>query len=315
MGIYLWLTSLSLVGAHECIRRSFPDEYNAVCLTLAYNAIYIYSRIQIAVTKLYNYVFPYIAPLIESFKNSNYVEFIKDGHIIHSCDTTTALKYNYIPSTKYDFILHHIGNNVVIYKTLPDTFSREVVLCRYSFLIFEIRFNDEEAFNIKLNSPEKNFMVDGNLIDKTVVKYLFNKNFNVINHESLINSGSYFIFMMDNKINSQIISSNSSICLYEYSYTVDDPELKLEPSLQMDLCEDETESVAEPEPVVEPESEQVVEQASAVVEETSAVVEETSAVEPINETNSDNSSEQEIVVVPKRTYKRKQKKNHLLEKC
>ncbi len=121
--------------------------------------------------------------------------------------------------------------------------------------------------------------------------------------------------MMDNKINSQIISSNSSICLYEYSYTVDDPELKLEPSLQMDLCEDETESIAESEPVMEPESEQVVEQASAVVEETSTVVEETSVVEPINENNDDNSNEEEIVVVPKRTYKRKRNKNQSLEKC
>ena len=307
MGIYLWLTSLSLVGAHEYIRRSFPNEYNAVCLTMAYNAIYIYSKIQIAVTKLYNYAFPYISPLIESFKNSNYVEFIQDGHVIHKCNTTNSIKYHETTSTVYDFILHHIGNNVVIYKTLPNTFSTEVVPCRYSFLIFEIRFNDEAAFNIKLNSPEKNFMVDGNLIDKTVVKYLFNKNFNVINHESLTNSDSYFIFLMDNKINSQIISSNSSIYLYEYSYTVDDPELKLElelePSLKMDSCEDEKEQ----------EQEQEQEQETLVENKLEPEQEVAVDPEPANENN--NSNEEEIVVLPKRTYKRKQKKNHLLEKC
>jgi hypothetical protein len=231
-------------GINEYFKRNYPVAYYTTCSTIAYNAVYIFSFIQIEVTKIYKYasenIYPVVYPLILSLVGSrNYVEFIHNSCVIHRCNTTMAIKYDEIHSTEYDFILHTIGDYKVIYKKFPLEFKNDVVPCKFSFLIFEVQFEDHISFDIKLNTPGNNYMVAGNVLDKPVIKYILNNKFKVF---EFFDEHSYKIYFMDNKINMQSLPENAVILFNDDSYLVNanananantsaTEDLNLEPSL------------------------------------------------------------------------------------
>lgn len=232
MNVYLSLLTFA-VGIHEFVRYSFPETYNNVSIQIAYNAIYLYSHIQIVTNHAYNYMFPQGFSLIQNiFPNLEVkcIEFIKNGHVIHKCTKNMAENFHTLNSSNYDFILHHIREYNIIYKTLPETFNVDFVRCKQVFLLCELTLENDSTYELKLTN-NGNYMVKNNIIDQAVIKYIFNKSHKTFYETGLDTLDSYTLCIMDNNININKLSHKDSIHLHESSYTIHYHELPLEPSL------------------------------------------------------------------------------------
>jgi len=105
LNIYLSLITLT-ISVHELVRYFYPEKYSEASISVAYNGIYLYSKLQIVANKVYKYAMPHLEQWWP-FSPPEWVEFIKDGNIVHKCSMDMAHKYaseNCVLCI-YDFIL------------------------------------------------------------------------------------------------------------------------------------------------------------------------------------------------------------------
>lgn len=195
-----------IIVGHEYLRKSFPNQYNALCITLAYNSIYLFSKAQIKFHKYKTRTVKAVNSFIESemgqqvmqtiqpckfffYESGNKnatsldVEFIKNGTTIYRCDKDCIWNLeNELPKLEdYDFLIHSVPRNVdekiifdkIIYRTVPKSWDYTVSNVR--FILSEIVIGLDMGLDtlIKLNfaTDKYNYFVEGNVFDREFFVY------------------------------------------------------------------------------------------------------------------------------------------------
>ena len=232
LNIYLSLITLT-ISVHELVRCFYPEKYNEASFSVAYNGIYLYSKLQIVATKVYKYVMPHVDKLV-SFSSVEWVEFIKDGIVIHKCSVNAAHPYAIENCVQCDFVLHHVDGYNIIHKSIPNKFTHEFIPCRNHFMMCDIFLpENNSSYELKLNNLHASFMVSKNTIDEHVIRYIFNKQYPTLSTSCSLDQ--YEISLIDSNILFLTLTQKDKICLDETSYyTIRHCELNLTPSLEVD---------------------------------------------------------------------------------
>lgn len=172
------------------LRLHDNNGFKQFIMNLSYNAIYAYSRVQIAVgnaltssTELINN-----QPLLKNLTNNAYnvyksfkkkldrVEYIKDYKVVG----VYPVGYNYLQPVSYDFIIatyHH--DNLNVYKKIfysPDEITCDYEISVVQFMLIEFYIRGE-CFVINLKDSSHNYYVVDNKINIQFMLYYIYMNY------------------------------------------------------------------------------------------------------------------------------------------
>jgi len=187
---YFFKFGIILLLANELLiylKNKYPNEYNNYIISLSYNFIFIYSKIQLITMKVSKGFQKYIDSLKKKYpilprlfisvgETTEYVEFIKDGEIFLK---TTIDNFNKINTSIYNFdfiLLTRIdeGNikNKSIYYSLPDDKDISVpdLKSNLNLIMVEIMIQDSSIL-VHFKNDVYNYLIDGNIFDCSFLIY------------------------------------------------------------------------------------------------------------------------------------------------
>jgi hypothetical protein len=185
-----------------------------------YDAIVVYSKLQIFltpyyeavkyyVTKKYNDVFPFK-------EEPNNIEFIKNGQTIFSLHEKKSRDDETLLPKDYDFIVYTDKTNKVLYKTFPDNFAYEV--SKIKFFYVEFQYDDDiRRTELLLKTDKYNYYLDNNVIDAKFIKYFLQRHYPYSYDETKNN---YLLEILDNTVSKVVICENDCLRILENSYTL-----------------------------------------------------------------------------------------------
>lgn len=208
-------TSAAIIYLNDYFKRVYPEKYQETLIQVSFNLINLYSKCQIAFTKVCKY--------INEFTESNqYVKKIMDE--IYKMNTVkneiwqikntgeTIVKYYTDDKEKY---FDYESNNLYIYSDNKDKcvnkvilhmqpFTTEYEVSDLRFLMFEILISND-TFKINLKTDEYNFYIVNNILDKKFFIFFltYYKICNLVNYYDNMNS--------IEKFNVKIIDQNVKI--------------------------------------------------------------------------------------------------------
>ena len=179
------------------LKKNYPDDYNNYVISISYNIIFIYSKVQLITMKVSKYLksymvylknkYPELPKLFLTFGETNdYVEFIKDGEVFLKTNVDNINKIN-TKIYNFDFILLtriYEGNikNKIIYYYLPEDndFSSYLPLIENSnlhFILVELTIQD---YTIVLHFKNHlyNYLMMGNIFDFSFLIYFLKTHYN-----------------------------------------------------------------------------------------------------------------------------------------
>ena len=162
----------------DMIERRFPEELKNFMVSLSYNVIYIYSKVQILFMKYNKKLNEFIESnpsllkikndfilLIQSTKcSANKLEFIKNGNLIEN------------KSSDYDFAIYSdlkintICENKKIFQN-NQQLTEDYEISNIQFMLIELLVGEEKTFKITLKNEKYNFYVVENMISKDFFTY------------------------------------------------------------------------------------------------------------------------------------------------
>jgi hypothetical protein len=190
---------------------------------IAYNLIYLFSSIQILSAKIKNTFFLTNATKPLTTDDFYMFESINDHEISEFIDfkESFANNPNFLfsksPDSKmiiFNDTTDNVTNKICYYKPYENVTS-QYDISNVSFISFKVILESNE-YNIKLSSPEYNFYIVGNEINRQWFKYYFNKYLNI----NLMDYVEYTIEIVDENVNFVYISYNDSIKFEKESYEI-----------------------------------------------------------------------------------------------
>jgi len=217
--------------------NKYPEETNNVKqkvydfgVKVAYNAIYIYSGIQIWFTRIENGYNAEVAPLIKNFLkekfnydigkmqennsgNSYYVEFIANG--VQLARHNFSFKnnnqgeilslINAAEPKEYDFFVLKDNvsgkNNCILYYEIPGNLFYKEYPQSQKFLRFDLDYNGE-TYEAQLTTDDYNFAIVGNCINREFIMYFLKNILDVQVPEELhVSNLVYNIHLIDANVN------------------------------------------------------------------------------------------------------------------
>lgn len=211
MWIILYVfASASIVAYH------YPEK-------IAYNLMYLLSSIQILSTKIKNTVFItnstkplttddfYVFESMNDHQISEFIDF-KESFV-----NNPNFLFSKNPDSKmiiFNDTTDNVTNKICYYKPFENVTS-QYDISNVSFISFKVILKSNE-YSIKLSSPEYNFYIVGNEINRQWFKYYFSKYLNI----NLMDYVEYTIEIVDENVNFVYISYNDSIKFEKESYEI-----------------------------------------------------------------------------------------------
>ena len=260
--MFVFLVAISGLGLNYLFKYAFPKRYNDAVITLMYNFIYYYSFVEMYYLKHYK-------SKIE-FRQSNCIEYVKNGRVIHGADTDTETIGD------FDFVIYSQNNAKQLMK---DAFQpRMCIKSEVSFILFNIVFtNGDSTLSLHLSGDDYNYYVCGNVIDSKFLWYFLNTHYQLNLTKPLTN---YSLNIIDNNINIHKVTYPEYVEINMYGIFVHGPWVDKN-YYNMKDCEEAEEEEAEEEEAEEETVELAITEVASVTVET--VVEEvavaTAAVE------------------------------------
>lgn len=214
----LLIKAIPIVFIVSFIQQNYPDQFNNFLITLSYNAIYIYSRLQIFIGKYIKQLKqfidsnPELKKMVDKFfsmlKKRDEIEYIKDGKVISTCylDTqhTSPQNFHFMIISYYNNNYNSMYSNKKITYSLLDS-NREYDVSNIQFFLVEAIIGNDR-YKIDLKNENYNFYIVDNIFDKQFfIFYLLNyykeSTINIEDIEKSINDNSAFIKIVDNEVN------------------------------------------------------------------------------------------------------------------
>lgn len=180
-------TSAIIVLTNDYFKRTYPEEYENVLVSVSYKAIYLFSKCQILFGKLSVRVMEFInsTPQLKAFIDNiykkptlrNQICKVQDGEVC--AKNYTADSANYFEAVAIDASFYLFVDNVtaaenggcvnrVIFKGPP--FSSKYELSEVKFILFEIKVGDK-FHKINLRGANYNYYVVNNRLDRNFFIY------------------------------------------------------------------------------------------------------------------------------------------------
>jgi hypothetical protein len=215
------LIFLKLLNSY--LKHEYPEQYNGYLMTASFNAVYVFSVLQIQVKKIQEYLYK-TCPRLKSYldeysmskiENIHNIEFILNGKVIYLTDKETIVNH-IIDIVKEDFLIYsdYGSEDVCINKKIiKETTSSDndfiYEISDIKFLLCELYIGDK-VYKITLKSDIENYnyyLVD-NIIDKKFIIYYLIEFYN----EDFSKSTDRFILkLIDHNVNSfEIDITNTS---------------------------------------------------------------------------------------------------------
>lgn len=180
-------TSAIIVLTNDYFKRTYPEEYENVLVSVSYKAIYLFSKCQILFGKLTVRVMEFINsnPQLKAFIDNiykkpalrNQICKVQDGEVC--AKNYTADSANYFEAVAIDASFYLFADNVtaaenggcvnrVVFRGPP--FSSKYELSDVKFILFEIKVGDK-FHKINLRGSNYNYYVVNNRLDRNFFIY------------------------------------------------------------------------------------------------------------------------------------------------
>jgi len=165
----------------DLLERKYPDELNKIIMTSSYNVIYIYSKAQICMIKIYNNITyfidnnqslfkikTYFIEIINSNNVTKQIDFYKNGDKSNENDYDLAISSSYDSNSKCS--LKKIMNK----NTITDFNNFEIA--EIKFILLELCIGNEfskkyNTYKINLKTNNYNFYIVNNIFSKDFFTY------------------------------------------------------------------------------------------------------------------------------------------------
>ena len=203
------------------LKHEYPEQYNGYLIAMSFNAVYVFSVLQIQAKKIQEYLYkthPRLKSYLDEYniskiENIDNIEFILDGKVIYLTDKETIVNH-IIDMVKEDFIIYSDYNtsNVCTNKKIivKETNNSNSLICSdndfiyeasdIKFLLCELYIGDK-VYKITLKSDIEryNYYLVDNIIDKKFMIYYLIEFYN----EDFSKSTDKFILkLIDHNVNS-----------------------------------------------------------------------------------------------------------------
>jgi hypothetical protein len=176
-----------LILLNDYLLRKHPKIHSEIIISLAYNAIYVYSYCQIKCKKCLSYIEKncplvlknYLIKMLENSENNiSTIEFIKDNKLVYF-STKSILKEINFEVPDYDFIIYRDNNAMptnikyISYKTKDELKNEEIYEYEKSnvkFMVIEFSIN-EKTYLVELSNNKYNFYIKDNIFNKQFFMY------------------------------------------------------------------------------------------------------------------------------------------------
>ena len=169
------------------LKHEYPEQYNGYLMTASFNAVYVFSVLQIQAKKIQEYLYkthPRLKRYLDEYsmskiKNIDNIEFILDGKVIYLTDKETIVNH-IIDIIKEDFIIYSdygsenvcTNKKIIVKETTSSDNDFIYEVSDIKFLLCEVYIGDK-VYKITLKSDIENYnyyLVD-NIINKKFITY------------------------------------------------------------------------------------------------------------------------------------------------
>jgi len=224
-------TGVFAILINDYLKRSYPDKYQEIIVSLSYYLIYLYSKFQILYMNFIKVVNKKIEenPNLLKLRNDfdlllrpksgivNMVEYFKNGN---SVDKTS----NKIDDYDYDCMIYswlddtnNCVNKQVMYDLKEPVSFSEVSDMR--FLLVELKIGENNLYKINLKTTEFNMYIVGNRFTKPFFIYYLKQILE--NNEEIKDDDNFSVKIIDNDVNTvelNFTDKNESILLEKNGY-------------------------------------------------------------------------------------------------
>jgi hypothetical protein len=236
---------------NDYLKRHYPEQYKETLLTISFNVVCLYSRIEIECKKKYRLTLDYIKKsptglLILNFlsKNISHASFevIKNSKHIETVNPSSMTKETVEELVKElvkdnDFLIYSdkvdsnnekncVNKRLIYGDTSVNRVSHETLICQPSnvqFILVEIRCG-ENVCKINLKDKNCNYYVVGNIFTKSFFMYYLNKFYSRIFESLILNTDCELsLKLIDHNVSVIEIDMNEKfeyIKLEKESYTI-----------------------------------------------------------------------------------------------
>ncbi len=228
--LFNWCIYLFLV--YEYLNKKFPDEVDKFLITVNYNIVYYFSKLQIFLKKYYNNFNKnenkHIEEEEEDEEEDELFEFIKDNEVNFSMNKEELLDYldktvmDEIIDELCDFVL--LSNNKNDFKILNkdcitldklkniDLQLLKITPINYKPILCEINV---DSLNIKINFQHKdgdyNYLILDNKFDAIFIRYFMKKHY----RHDIEKESNFILKILDDKVMSINIDNNEVLKIEE----------------------------------------------------------------------------------------------------
>jgi len=225
-------TLILFVLFNDYLKRKFPQQHEKILTETTYKLIYLFSKCQLATTKLKNQIKEFI-------ENNEYLKKIYDAdkkevvnEICQINKISIYIKYfkkirdvDFVHNENCFYILsdniNHVNNcvNKVILHTLLYT-SENYELSNVRFILLELKYK-ENTYKINLKNEESNYYIVNNILDKKFfIYYLYNYQLCNFTDDDINNITKFDIKLIDQnvKVSELEITDEKFIIIKKHEY-------------------------------------------------------------------------------------------------
>jgi len=255
------LSSTGILFLAECLRKKFPMQYDSFMTGFYFNAIFLYTQMQILAKKTYVKLakeYPNVHEKIQKiYSNIQFFvpkepkcvyEFVKDGEIVASFTNEEVISSDFIfPSdNSYDFFIYSDYANECTLKTINRTISSTkspAILSSVKFILSEITIGIDagidKTIKISFATDKYSYFIKNNIIDKKFLKYFMKKHYSAEiadNDRHLLQD--YKLKIIDNDVVIKVYDSSDQIVIFGDTYTTIDKNSSSADSKQSNMVSD-----------------------------------------------------------------------------
>ena len=206
----------------------FPQFYNLLILNGSLYIIFIYSKCEIYIKKIYNnkQIQLFIKNIKKHTNNDDKfeIEVIRSNKIILNTNKNYINMYK-LPDLLVDFIIFNDYTNtcdllpkinkIIFYKNYKNPLNYNYIICKFSFISLLMVVDDDINYQIKLSNDMENYYIVGNKINLLILSYLLK-----IQHNIIKKIQSYTLTIIDHNINMITITEKDEILFNENDYII-----------------------------------------------------------------------------------------------
>lgn len=216
----------------DLLERRFPEQCKIVLTEATFNAIYLYSKMQIYFAKANKNFNDYIEskPTLLKIKNDLDALMKPSGSIVTMTQFFRNGKSLTIVEThekNFDFAIYSwlSHDNKCINKKIIYDINEEMTASECSdikFMLVEIKIGDNKVYKINLKTEEYNFYLVGNKFTKDFFVYYLINHLNI--DETDLNESSFSVKIIDHNVNTfqmDFTDKNESIVIRKNDYVAE----------------------------------------------------------------------------------------------